>query len=299
MNGNDMSSIPLVSVIINCYNGQAYLKEAIDSVIAQTYTNWELVFWDNQSTDLSSSIVNSYTDGRIKYFLSKNHTKLGEARNLAVERAKGKWIGFLDCDDLWKENKLEIQLERVLVGDEISMVYGQTCFFSEGDLSYIDITRKKLPEGDIFGELAKGNFISLSSALVLREEYIRVNGIEKNYNQAEDYDLFIKLSYDSKIGVVNQEVIKYRIHASSLSVFQKDLAFTESIEILLKYLPDRRALIGLNHWSSLYMLWCISRIKITKQGVRYFLKYGSMLGLLKLTLKLSVKRISKSFFLIL
>ena len=72
-----MPNRPLVSVIMNCYNGDKFLKEAIDSVLSQTYSNWELIFWDNQSVDDSASIVNSYGDIRLRYFYAENHTESG------------------------------------------------------------------------------------------------------------------------------------------------------------------------------------------------------------------------------
>ena len=90
------NSNPLISVIINCYNGEKYLREAIDSVINQTYQNWEIIFWDNQSTDSSKQIVTSYKDNRIHYFCAPTHTSLGEARNLAVEKANGEQTGGSD-----------------------------------------------------------------------------------------------------------------------------------------------------------------------------------------------------------
>ena len=100
------SSQPLVSVIMNCYNSELYLKESIDSIYAQTYSNLEIIFWDNASTDKSSEIAKSY-DNKLKYFLAQKNTNLGEARNAALENAQGKYIAFLDCDDLFLENKLK------------------------------------------------------------------------------------------------------------------------------------------------------------------------------------------------
>ena len=100
----------LVSVIMNCFNGEKYLKEAIDSVLNQTYSNWEIILWDNQSTDNSEGIVKSFNDNRIKYFYSEEFTILGEARNRALSKAQGEFIAILDCDDLWYPTKLEKQL---------------------------------------------------------------------------------------------------------------------------------------------------------------------------------------------
>ena len=104
-----MNDEPLVSILMNCYNGQRYLKEALDSVINQTYKNWELIFWDNQSKDKSSEIFKSYKDIRLRYFYADQHTPLYKARNLAIEKSKGDLIAFLDTDDLWEKDKLELQ----------------------------------------------------------------------------------------------------------------------------------------------------------------------------------------------
>ena len=87
---------PLVSILMNCFNGEKYLKQAIDSVLAQTYRNWEIIFWDNQSTDGSAEIFTSYRDSRLKYFYAPEHTRLYEARNCALEKAEGELIAFLD-----------------------------------------------------------------------------------------------------------------------------------------------------------------------------------------------------------
>src|SRR5829696_2506866 len=101
---------PLVSVIMNCFNGEKYLREAIDSVLAQSYTNWEIIFWDNQSTDDSARIVRSYRDPRLKYFYAPTHLPLYGARNHAIDRAAGELIAFLDVDDWWIPSKLEQQV---------------------------------------------------------------------------------------------------------------------------------------------------------------------------------------------
>ena len=103
-------SDPLVSIIMNCYNGEKYLKEAIRSVINQTYKNWEIIFWDNQSKDKSSQILKSFKDKRIKYYRSKSFSKLYKARNMAINKAKGKFVSILDVDDFWINTKLEKQI---------------------------------------------------------------------------------------------------------------------------------------------------------------------------------------------
>ena len=102
--------IPLVSIVVNCFNGEKFLKKSINSIINQTYKNWEIIFWDNNSTDNSSVEIKSFKDKRIKYFKSSKFNTLYKSRNLAIKRTKGDLICFLDTDDLWKKNKLKDQV---------------------------------------------------------------------------------------------------------------------------------------------------------------------------------------------
>ena len=85
---------PLVSIIMNCFNGEKYLKFSLESVINQTYKNWELIFWDNKSKDNSAEIFKSFNDKRFKYFYADEHTSLYKARNLAIQKSQGDFISF-------------------------------------------------------------------------------------------------------------------------------------------------------------------------------------------------------------
>ena len=102
-----MNTEPLVSIIINCYNGGAFVGDSINSVIKQNYKNWEIIFWDNRSTDDTFKQVSNFSDKRIKYFLAEKHTTLYEARNYAIKKAKGEFYAFLDVDDWWEADKLK------------------------------------------------------------------------------------------------------------------------------------------------------------------------------------------------
>ena len=96
----------LISIIVNCYNGEKYLKDTIQSVLNQKYQNWEMIFWDNQSNDNSKKIINKYNDNRIKYFYSNKKLPLYAARNEAIKKSSGELIAFLDTDDWWDEKYL-------------------------------------------------------------------------------------------------------------------------------------------------------------------------------------------------
>ena len=97
---------PLVSILMNCFNGEKYLTEAIKSILNQSYKNWELIFWDNQSTDQSAKIFKSFKDKRMKYYYSSKHTHRGGGRAEGYQRLKGDLVAILDTDDIWFPDKL-------------------------------------------------------------------------------------------------------------------------------------------------------------------------------------------------
>lgn len=114
INMNSQLEKHLVSVIMPCFNSSKYIEQSIDSVLSQRYRNIELIIIDDASTDNSIDIINSYTDHRIKLItLDKNHGA-GFARNKGIDLANGRFIAFLDSDDIWKENKLELQIPFML-----------------------------------------------------------------------------------------------------------------------------------------------------------------------------------------
>ena len=114
---------PLVSIVMNCYNGERYLKESLDSIKNQRFKNWELIFWDNRSTDNSKKIFLSFKDKRFKYYYASEFTNLYAARNLALKKTRGKIITFIDVDDIWLTHKLEKQIEYFLKNKSAEIVY--------------------------------------------------------------------------------------------------------------------------------------------------------------------------------
>ena len=122
-NTHTLNSKPLISIIMNCFNGDKYLSYSLESIQRQTYQNWELIFWDNFSTDNSKQIFKSFNDKRFHYYHANEHTTLSKARNLALDKCKGDFIAFLDVDDWWSLNKLEQQIE-LFADPSIQLVYG-------------------------------------------------------------------------------------------------------------------------------------------------------------------------------
>ena len=218
----------LVSIIMNCYNGEKYLREALDSIIDQTYKNWELIFWDNQSTDNSANIVLSYNDHRIKYFYSKTHTLLYEARNLAIEKSQGGYLAFLDVDDYWNSTKLEKQMLVFSKNSEVAIVYSNYYFKNEIKNTFKEVNKKKLPEGMIVDELLRKNLMCLLTVLLNRKF---INEQEKVFDSRlhimGDYDMAIKISAKWKVSCVQQPLATYRWHGGNESISHQGLCIKE------------------------------------------------------------------------
>lgn len=249
---------PLVSVIMNCYNGENYLREAIDSVLSQTYTNWEVIFWDNQSTDSSAKIVKSYSDKRIKYFYAPEHTVLYAARNHALSKAKGDYIAFLDCDDWWDKSKLKLQIN-LFDNENVGLVYSNARLHYQGK-GKNKIIFKSLPEGYIYGELLKRYCVVLSTIVVSKEV---INLLEKKFDNRfqiiGDLDLILRLSTITVTKCVNEAVVNYRWHGNNLSIKQIDKKIYE-VNILIKDLLKNKKIAEHKNFKFLYSL--IQDIKI-------------------------------------
>ena len=210
---------------MNCYNSDRFLYEAIDSIYNQTYNNWEIIFWDNRSTDRSPIIAKSYDD-RLKYYLSENMTNLGEARNLAMNKAKGKYIAFLDCDDLFLIDKLKTQVE-FMEKNDLVFSYGSSIIINETGTEIKRIMVKNY-SGYIFNSLLKHYEIAMQSVMIKRDiidnENFRFN---KNLIYSPDYNLFMNIAAKYEIGVIKTPIIKYRLVSGSLSDQTTSIASSE------------------------------------------------------------------------
>ncbi len=215
--------MPKVSVIMNVRNGAPTLREAIDSVLAQSFADWELIVWDDRSTDASAAIVSAYKDARIRYLLSPDDTSLGKARRDAIEHASGEWLAFLDQDDLWLPHKLQKQMALADEGVGLSagLIYGRTIrFYPSGRERDYDQAHEYalLPEGDIFTQLfTKSCFIAMSSAVFRRAAIAAVGGIPEEVRIIPDYYLYVAVARQYSARAVQEPVCRYRMHPGSMS----------------------------------------------------------------------------------
>ena len=184
----------LISIIINCYNGEKFLKETLLSVENQQYKNWELIFWDNKSNDNSKEILKSFKNKKFKYFCAQRHTSLYEARNLAITKCKGEFISFLDADDIWEKNKLKRQI-KFFKNKKVGVVYGNLWLLKEKSKKRKILSKEKLSSGNIFNKILKNYNIGIITTLI-RSKILRDNRLKFNnkLNHIGDFDLFVKLS---------------------------------------------------------------------------------------------------------
>jgi hypothetical protein len=204
---------------MNVRNGAATLPEAIDSVLSQSFDDWELIVWDDRSTDASAEIVARYHDARVRYFLSADDTPLGRARSDAMAQARGEWLAFLDQDDVWLPHKLQKQM--ALAADDVGLIYGRTIrFYPDGRERDYDHAHEYelLPEGNIFSRLfIESCFIAMSSAVFRRAAVETVGGIPPQVRIIPDYYLYVAVAQRYRARAVQEPVCRYRAHAGSMS----------------------------------------------------------------------------------
>lgn len=200
---------------MNCFNGEKFLNEAIDSVYNQSFIDWEIIFFDNASNDNSHEIANSYDD-KLRYIRIDQNVCLGKARNLAMKRASGKYIAFLDCDDLYLPFKLEQQVS-LMDKNKFVMSYGGAQIIDE----YGSLRGNKPAKnfsGSIFKNLLLNYEINMQSVMLLRSYTISENlSFPETFQYGPDYDLFMDIASKQDVGVINDQIVKTRIHSGALT----------------------------------------------------------------------------------
>lgn len=223
--------MPIFSIVMNCLNGEKFLKKAVDSVFDQTFTDWEIVFFDNASTDRSIEIANSYGP-KIKLFTNEITVSLGQARQEAIDRATGDFVTFLDVDDIWLPNKLQVQYDVMQLGD-YSIGYGGLICINEFD----DFLYRQLPvhlTGTMFEKQLAQFEVNILTLVFNRRSLLELNiryDISLKVSPDDDFILKLLLLHD-KCYVFNQILAKYRVFADSLTFTKIGLWSEERFKML-------------------------------------------------------------------
>ncbi len=211
---------PFFSIVINCHNSELYLRDALESALNQTFQDYELIVFDNASTDTTAIIANSFGPD-VNYYYSDVKFSLGTARNKAMMKAKGEYIAFLDSDDVWNLDKLEKQ-HAAITSNEFSRVIGlcgSDAMRVSADLD--PITRyssgRRPSSGNVIEPLLQDNFIPMSSAVVDREICLNVGGFSEDYNIIEDYELWVRIARSYDVVYLTDCLANIRFHDSNTS----------------------------------------------------------------------------------
>jgi len=224
---------PLVSVVIPSYNHAQYLGRALQSVIDQTYNNWEIIVVDNHSTDNTDKVIEYYSDPRIRYFKIQNNGIIAISRNIAIKAALGEWIAFLDSDDWWRPDKLKVCIENInkgvdIIHHDLGIISNKYNFLKR---RLIKSRQLKLPI--TLDLIVNGNALATSSVMVKRKLLIQVSGMSENpaLVAAEDYNTWLRISQLSDGFKYIPELLGfYQIHNMGTSS-SKDMSIPKTFAI--------------------------------------------------------------------
>ncbi len=231
---------PLVSVIMPTYNYAQFISDAIGSVLDQTYKNIELIVIDNYSEDNTEEIIASYSDTRIKYKKFRNNGIIAASRNLGISQSCGKYLAFLDSDDLWKPTKIEKQIELLENNSNIFLVYTRYTVVKNGLFRKNLPRRKRLRSGNAFIPLfLSNNFIGTSSVLLrnILKENTFLFDVDQKLRAIEDYDLWLRIAKNKRIAFVDEPLVVCREHVSNTSIGIKPY-FLRYLQVIKKNRHD-------------------------------------------------------------
>lgn len=213
LNKVEVPNYGLVSIVMPNYNGSKYLEETIQSVIAQTYQNWELLFVDDCSSDNSLELVRSFDDDRIRIFQNEKNSGAAVSRNLALKMAKGRWIAFLDSDDLWLPDKL---------AEQLSFMVSNDCHFSYTPYSQIDESGKPLnvevtgPRRVNKRKMYRYDYVGCLTVIYDRE-FVGLIQVEPSLLSRNDYAIWLEVCRYCDCYLFDKNLARYRIRKNSLS----------------------------------------------------------------------------------
>lgn len=216
----------VISVIIPAYNAEKTILETIQSLQQQTFSDFELIVINDGSTDQTVELLSTIEDSRIKIFSYENGGLPG-ARNRGIARATGEYVTFIDADDLWTPDKLELQLAALQQHPEAGVAYSWTAFINEKS-EFLYVWEPLFYEGDVYRQLLVKNFISSGSNILVRRQFIEKAGeFDSSLKSAEDWDYYLRLAAQCAFVLVPKYQILYRRSSQSM---------TSKVDVMEKYI---------------------------------------------------------------
>ena len=268
-------NLPFFSVIIPTYNRAHVLSTAIDSVLNQEFKDFELIIVDDGSTDDTKQVINKYAQ-RVKYLEQPNYG-VSNARNNGIKLSSGKYIAFLDSDDYWHANKLQVQYDYIQLNPNTKLLHCDEIWIRNGKR----VNPKKIHQkagGDQFIRSMELCCISPSAVIVKKEVLDEFSGFDENYTVCEDYDLWLKITHRYKVDYIDEKLItKNGGHCDQLSAKYKAMDFWR-LKSLLTFLNK-----NMSEAKKKALLHNIqTRIKILHKGYEKHAKFSELEELNKL-----------------
>ena len=231
--------MPLISVVIPVFNGEKTIKETIDSVLKQTFTDFELLVINDGSQDLTVEVVEKIQDSRIQLYSYPN-AGLAASRNRGIDRSTGEYIAFIDADDLWTPDKLEAQFNALKSHPEAAVAYSWTDYIDEysqflGKGGHITVNGNIYPHLLLTDLLENG-----SNPLIRKQAFIEVGNFDESLSAAEDWDMLLRLAIRYHFIAVSSPQVLYRISSNSMSfnVLQQERESLKVIERAFNQAPE-------------------------------------------------------------
>jgi glycosyltransferase involved in cell wall biosynthesis len=239
-------NMPKISVVIPAYNAMTYLPKTLESVLTQTFTDFEVLIINDGSSDTILNWSASVTDPRVK-LISQDNQGLSGARNTGIAQAKGEYIAFLDADDLWKPTKLEKQVRYFEDNPDVGLVHNWTILIDETDKPTGEQWNPHL-EGNVWEQIIVINSVSSGAAIVRRCCFETVGVFARDLSGTADWDMWIRIAYRYPFAVVKEPLTLYRQHSQNMSKNCKHMVANarivierafESVPLELLYLRNR------------------------------------------------------------
>lgn len=289
-----------VSVVLPAYNSEKTVMETVDSVLKQSFKNFELLIINDGSTDRTLELLHTITDPRVQLFTCKNSER-ANARNLGIKHASGDFIAFIDADDMWTTDKLEQQVLALTKNSEAGVAYSWTRFIDDNNFPLYD-SEACYYQGDVYREILLCNFIASGSNILVRRESIDLVGLyDTEVIPSEDWDYCIRLAKLCSFVVVPKYQVFYRkssnssssnvnaMEKSTLRVISKSFDGLETKYTLLHKQAKSNAYIFISRlqleYDSSFISPYFSALKLIK-AIYYFPLNLMKLSSIKLSLKI-------------
>ncbi|MEM2525972.1 MAG: glycosyltransferase [Candidatus Methanomethylicaceae archaeon] len=219
-----MVNKPLISVIMSVYNGERYLKESVRSILKQTFTNFEFIIIDDNSTDNSYEILRSFNDNRIKIIRNKIRKGITKNLNTAIDIAEGEYIARQDADDISLPHRLELQLSFLKEKPDIALV-GSSTFFIDDKGRIIGF--RKVPSEPTFDLLLKKNLFIHGSVIIRKKFLDEIGRYNELFKYSQDYELWLRIAKRYKVANIQQPLYALRIHKNIFAKIKEQYLYTK------------------------------------------------------------------------